>query len=158
ESAGAHVDFPASSPYALGVGGTTLKVSGAPNIDVSEEVWNDIRRRKGATGGGVSFVFPRASYQRRVRLPHPKSLPGLNGRGVPDVAAIGDPLTGVIVIHVNGQHLIPMGGTSVGAPLWAALVARLNEGLGARCGFLNPILYRRCADGVLRDIRVGTNG
>jgi kumamolisin len=157
ESAGAHVDFPASSPYALGVGGTTLELKGtAPGM--IETVWNELRRKKGATGGGVSFVFPRPPYQRRVRLPHPRSLPRLNGRGVPDVAAIADPLTGVIVIHVDGRRLMPMGGTSVGAPLWSALVARLNEGLGARCGFLNPILYRRCAAGVLSDIRVGTNG
>jgi len=157
ESRGAHVDFPASSPYALGIGGTTLKLIGSPP-GTSEIVWNELRRKKGATGGGVSFVFPRPAYQRRIRLPHPRSLPRLNGRGLPDVAAVADPLTGVIVIHVDGRRLMPMGGTSVGAPLWSALVARLNEGLGARCGFLNPFLYQRCATGVLRDIRIGSNG
>ncbi len=158
ESGGAHVDFPASSPYALAVGGTHLQVADGTPLQLVETAWNDLRRRKGATGGGVSCVFPKPSYQRGIRLAHPRGLPRLIGRGVPDVAAVADPLTGVIVIHVDGRRLMPIGGTSVAAPLWAALVARLNEALGVRCGFLNPILYRRCARGVLRDITAGTNG
>lgn len=158
ESAGAHVDFPASSPYALGVGGTTLHVSAGATPVLTETVWNELRRKKGATGGGVSFVFPRPAYQRGVRLPHPAELPRLNGRGVPDVAAVADPLTGVIVMHVSGRKLVPMGGTSAAAPVWAGLVARINEALRARCGFLNPVLYRLRAHNILRDISVGSNG
>jgi kumamolisin len=61
-------------------------------------------------------------------------------------------------MRIDGKHLEPIGGTSAAAPLWAALIARLNEGLKARCGFLNPILYGRFSTGVLRDITVGNNG
>jgi kumamolisin len=61
-------------------------------------------------------------------------------------------------MHVNGKRLDSIGGTSASAPLWAALIARLNQGLKARCGFLNPLLYAKCATGVLRDITVGNNG
>jgi kumamolisin len=125
---------------------------------LTETVWNELRRKKGATGGGVSFVFPRPAYQRGVRLPHPAELPRLNGRGVPDVAAVADPLTGVIVMHVSGRKLVPMGGTSAAAPVWAGLVARINEALRARCGFINPVLYRLRAHNILRDISVGSNG
>jgi kumamolisin len=63
-----------------------------------------------------------------------------------------------VVMHIDGKQLEQIGGTSAAAPLWAALVARLNQGLNANCGFLNPVLYTKCANGVLRDITVGNNG
>ena len=153
---GAHVDFPASSPFVLGVGGTKLV---ATNGSISEEtVWNETMQNHGATGGGISAVFTKPDYQNSVTVP-PSANPGHKiGRGVPDVAAVADPLTGVVVMHIDGKHIEPIGGTSASAPLWAALVARLNEGLQARCGFLNPLLYGRFAKGVLRDIAVGNNG
>ena len=50
-----HVDFPASSPYALACGGTTL-MAADPTIS-SETVWNETAKKEGATGGGVSTVF-----------------------------------------------------------------------------------------------------
>jgi len=59
---------------------------------------------------------------------------------------------------VDGAHIAVTGGTSVSAPLWAALIARLNQGLNARCGFLNPLLYTKMSKGVLRDITVGSIG
>ena len=80
------------------------------------------------------------------------------GRGVPDVAAVADPVTGVVIMHIDGIHLEPIGGTSASAPLWAALIARLNQGLNAKCGFLNTLLYTKFATGVLRDINTGNNG
>jgi kumamolisin len=61
-------------------------------------------------------------------------------------------------MRIDGKHLEPIGGTSVAAPLWASLVARLNQGLKARCGFLNPILYENSFRGAFRDITVGNNG
>jgi kumamolisin len=63
-----------------------------------------------------------------------------------------------VVIRIDGQHLEPIGGTSAAAPLWASLVARLNRGLNARCGFLNPILYNNALRSAFRDITVGNNG
>ena len=158
-TSGAHVDFPASSPFVLGVGGTKLVASGStPPAIASETVWNEVLQNEGATGGGVSAVFSKPPYQDPVGVPPSANPPHKIGRGVPDVAADADPVTGVVVMHVDGKHLEPIGGTSASAPLWASLVARLNEGLTARCGFLNPILYGRFSSGVLEDVTVGNNG
>ena len=156
---GAHVDFPASSPFVLGVGGTKLVAtsSNPPQIQ-SETVWNETMLNEGAGGGGVSAVFARPAYQSGVGVPPSVNPPHRIGRGVPDVAAVADPETGVVVMHIDGKHLESIGGTSAAAPLWAALVARLNQGLNARSGFLNPVLYERFPKGVLRDITVGDNG
>jgi kumamolisin len=150
----AHADFPASSPFALGVGGTSL-VSNGPNI-VSETVWND--GPGSATGGGISRLFALPQWQQDARVPPSANPPHRIGRGVPDVSANGDPATGVIIIRLDGGHLTVIGGTSAAAPQWAALIARLNQALGARVGFLNPALYTKLATGVLRDIVSGTNG
>ena len=158
-SQGVHVDFPASSPFVLGVGGTTLvAASGAPPTIAEETVWNEVMQDEGAGGGGISSIFTKPSYQNSFKVPPSANPPHRIGRGVPDVAAVADPVTGVVVMHVDGQQLEPIGGTSASTPLWAALVARLNQGLGANCGFLNPLLYTKCANGVLRDITVGNNG
>jgi kumamolisin len=156
---GAHVDFPASSPNVLGVGGTKLVATSAnPPAIASEIVWNETFQGDGAGGGGVSSVFSKPSYQANANVPPSANSPHRIGRGVPDVAAVADPLTGVVVMHVSGRHLEPIGGTSASAPLWAALVARLNQGLNARCGFLNTVLYIKCPTGVLHDIQTGDNG
>jgi kumamolisin len=150
----AHADFPASSPYVLGIGGTRLIASGS-NIS-SETVWND--GPGSATGGGISREFKLPAWQENAGVP-PSANPGhKTGRGVPDVSADADPDTGVVIIKLDGQHLTVIGGTSAAAPQWAALVAVLNEKLGARVGFLNPTLYAKLSDGVLRDIVSGDNG
>jgi kumamolisin len=150
----AHADFPASSPYVLGVGGTRL-VSSNGSI-AAETVWND--GPGDATGGGISSLFPLPAWQDNAHVPPSANLPHLPGRGVPDVAADADPQSGVLVISVDGRHLQPVGGTSAAAPQWAALLARVNQKLGARVGFLNPLLYTRMTSGVLHDITVGSNG
>jgi kumamolisin len=156
ESTGAHVDFPASSPWVLAVGGT--KLIGRSDKVAQETVWNEVRFNEGAGGGGVSVVFSRPDYQSSANVPPAADPPHRIGRGVPDVAAVADPVTGVVIIHVDGQHLEPIGGTSASAPLWASLIARVNQGLKARCGFLNPLLYTKLNKGVLRDITVGSIG
>jgi kumamolisin len=142
----AHVTFPASSPFALGCGGTKLTVSGTSIAD--EVVWQD------ASGGGVSRLFPVPGFQSSVPIPAAKNPAGAVGRGVPDVAGDADPSTGYRIL-VDGQNLT-FGGTSAVAPLWAALTARLNQELGARVGFLNPFLYQHPE--VFRDIVSGSNG
>jgi kumamolisin len=155
----AHVDFPASSPFVLGVGGTKLVATrGAPPTIAEETVWNEVMQDEGAGGGGISSVFTKPSYQNFAKIPPSANPPHRIGRGVPDVAAVADPVTGVVVMHVDGRQLEPIGGTSASTPLWASLVARLNQGLGTNCGFLNPLLYNKCATGVLRDITSGNNG
>ena len=159
EPSGAHVDFPASSPFVLGVGGTKLVATdGTPSTIQSETVWNETMLNDGATGGGVSAVFSKPTYQNSANVPPSVDPPHKVGRGVPDVAAVADPLTGVVVMRIDGQHLEPIGGTSAAAPLWASLVARFNRALNARCGFLNPILYENAARSAFRDITIGNNG
>jgi kumamolisin len=158
-SSGAHVDFPASSPNVLGVGGTKLvATNGSPASIAEETVWNETQMNDGATGGGISGIFTRPDYQNAANVPASVNPGHVVGRGVPDVAAVADPITGVVVMHVNGTKLEPIGGTSASAPLWASLIAILNQGLNARCGFINPILYAKAAKGVLNDIASGNNG
>lgn len=147
-----HCDFPASSPHALACGGTRLDADAATGAVTSEVVWND-GPGKGATGGGISDVFPRPDWQARAGVP-------ASGRGVPDVAAVADPQTGYRV-RVDGKDLV-IGGTSAVAPLWAALVARLVQATGRPLGLIQPALYATVADGAaapgLRDITEGSNG
>jgi kumamolisin len=149
-----HVDFPASSPHATGCGGTRLTASNATTI-ATETVWND-GPSQGATGGGVSEYFAVPSYQQGVKVP-PSASTGFAGRGVPDVAGNADPLTGYTT-DVDGETLI-IGGTSAVAPLYAALVARLNQAKGKPIGFLNPTLYASSViASAYRDVTQGNNG
>jgi kumamolisin len=148
-----HVNFPASAPHALACGGTSLRLS--DGTIASEVVWDD-SPTSSATGGGVSAVFALPSYQSSADVP-PSVNPGHRvGRGVPDVAGDADPDTGYD-IRVDGESLA-IGGTSAVAPLWAGLVALLNEGRATSVGFLQPWLYADAPVGSLRDITVGTNG
>ena len=144
-----HVDFPASSPYALGCGGTRLVASGASIT--SETVWNE--GPNGATGGGISVTFPKPAYQQAIAFPQGAS----SGRGVPDVAGDADPETGYQV-RVDGQAMV-IGGTSAVAPLYAGLVALLNQKIGKPVGYLNPILYgSQAGKGLFTDVTQGNNG
>jgi kumamolisin len=144
----AHADFPASSPHVLACGGTRLEPSGA------ETVWND-GTSGGATGGGVSDTFDLPDWQAAAGVPPSANPGGRVGRGVPDVSGNADPQTGYRVL-VDGERAT-IGGTSAVAPLWAALVALLNEQRGTPVGFLNPALYGS-GDGALRDVTSGDNG
>ena len=117
-----HVDFPASSSFALGCGGTTLQAS--EGKIVNETVWND-QPNGGAGGGGVSDVFPLPTWQDGFDVPTPTVKGG--GRGVPDVSGDADPNTGYNIL-VDGESAV-FGGTSAVAPLWAGLVARINQQL-----------------------------
>ncbi|HYB19194.1 MAG TPA: S53 family peptidase [Streptosporangiaceae bacterium] len=64
-----HVDFPASSPYALGCGGTKLLADPATGVVSSEVVWNELATGEGAGGGGVSDQFPVPSWQANAGVP-----------------------------------------------------------------------------------------
>jgi kumamolisin len=147
----AHVDFPASSPNVLGCGGTKLLASAT--AITSESVWNE--GTNSATGGGVSGFFALPDYQQHAKVPKPTGASG--GRGVPDVAGDADPASGYEV-RVDGQTFV-IGGTSAVAPLWAGLIALMNQKLGKPVGFLNPLLYGTLVGkGVFRDIKAGNNG
>lgn len=157
----AHVEFPSSSPNVLGVGGTMLKQSGA---DVKEVPWWESPGCRdgggGATCGGVSTLFPRPAWQK-VKV---KSLNAgsIDGRVVPDVAALaGWPWHDLTFLGTARAD----GGTSAAAPLWAALIARVNAKLPAakRQRFLTPLLYRNTRGGqpvgtvAMREITSGHN-
>jgi kumamolisin len=147
-----HVDFPASSPFALACGGTSLVASGS-SIS-SEVVWND-GPNNGASGGGVSSFFALPAWQAGLRaVPKQGQATALSKRGVPDVAGNADPLTGYDV-RIDGTNTV-IGGTSAVAPLWAALIARINQLSGKPGGYLNPSLYQNRQ--ALRDIIRGNNG
>ncbi len=147
-----HVDFPASSPYALACGGTTLR-TGQTRIS-SETVWND-GASGGATGGGISSFFAAPAWQAGLSAHETDGgVVPLTMRGVPDVAGDADPQTGYTV-RIDGTETV-IGGTSAVAPLWAALIARLNQIKGAPAGYLNPRLYQSPQG--LRDITTGNNG
>jgi len=150
-----HVDFPASSPNVLACGGTQLVASG--NSVTSETVWNELANNEGATGGGISDVFPLPTWQNGAGVP-PSANPNQNiGRGVPDVTGNADPTTGYVTLVDGNPDVI--GGTSAVAPLWAALIALINQGNGKPAGFINPLLYPKVsAAGDFTDITTGNNG
>ncbi len=164
-----NVSDPASQPYVTGVGGTTL--FSANDTYQAEKTWDDfgnVFTNLGASGGGISTAWPIPSYQAMAQ---PSSNGGSDTqRNVPDVAAVGDPLTGVdIYSRLNGGW-VTVGGTSVSAPIWAgfySLVNAASEGLGfGVVGFANPPIYYlgsgANAQGVLspdfNDVIIGRNG
>jgi kumamolisin len=144
------VDFPASSPYALACGGTVanLHAGTAPE----EVVWNG---QDGASGGGVSQVFPVPPYQSRIGPTSVNAGQGA-GRGVPDVSGHADPTTGYWSL-VDGQSVV-VGGTGAVAPLYAGLAALLQEQLRAGLAPIHPVLYRRSGSRAVRDVVRGDNG
>jgi kumamolisin len=148
---GVHADYPASDPNVLGVGGTRITASGSSIT--SEVVWDD---QEGAGGGGVSTIFPLPTWQNGIK---PLAKPAIHqtGRGVPDVAGLADPETGYEIIDVTGKNLETIGGTSASTPLWASLIARINQAIGANVGFFNPLLYGSLSK-TLNDITQGNNG
>jgi kumamolisin len=145
-----HADFPASAPHALACGGTSLRLSGGRIT--GETVWNS---GGGATGGGVSSQFPLPSYQAGAGVPDNVDTHS-PGRGVPDVSGNADPATGYRIRADGSDQTV--GGTSAVAPLWAALIARLNQSSGAPVGFFQPRLYPLLGSAAFHDIVTGANG
>lgn len=156
----AHVDYPASSRYALGCGGTHISTT-SNEVITSEVVWND-GTKGGASGGGISNLFPLPTWQDGAGVPPSANPGGRVGRGVPDVSADADPSSGYVV-RADGMKF-PVGGTSAVAPLWASLVALINQsaaGSGRKpAGYVTPSLYDAVsyASGAFHDITQGNNG
>jgi kumamolisin len=151
---GAHVDYPASSPYVLACGGTSPVFACGELAD--EEVWDE-GAALGTSGGGVSAVHPLPAWQASAGVPASPAT-GKPGRGVPDVAGIAGGPCGY-TLRIGGRDVAGVGGTSAVAPLYAGLVARLNQALGRRLGHLNALLYGSlAARGAVRDVVRGQNG
>jgi kumamolisin len=146
-----YVQYPASSPYALGCGGTEIEVEDGEIV--RESAWSQaIAGQVYSTGGGLSDLFERPAWQDGIALLDPA-----NRRGVPDVAALADRTTGVAI--VAGGETISGGGTSAVAPLWAALALRLGAALGCPLGHAPSCLYAAAArdPGCFRDVTAGGN-
>lgn len=143
------VHFPASSPYVLSCGGTHwLK----KERSIYEEVWSEaLPKYVVQSGGGVSKIFEQPVWQSGIKLQTKKS-----GRGVPDVSGKAD-IVGGYCMQVAGFD-VTMGGTSAAAPMWAGLIARLNQELNCNIGYANAFLYQESCRSSFNDITKGNNG
>lgn len=134
--------YPASSPYVIAVGGTTLYTDSSGDYG-GETAWSD-------GGGSPSLIEPQPSWQIGV-------VPG-SYRGVPDIAFDANPNSGTIVI-VNGKSS-QWGGTSLAAPLFVGAWARIQTANNAKLGFPATWIYSHGAQGTVafHDITSGSNG
>lgn len=134
--------YPASSPYVIAVGGTTLYTDSSGNYG-GELVWN-------GTGGSPSLYEPQPSWQNGV----------VSGtyRGIPDIAFDANPYSGAIIV-VNGTSQ-QYGGTSLASPLFVGSWARIQTANNARLGFPATWIYSRGANHTtaFRDVTSGSNG
>jgi len=156
------VSCPASSAYVLSVGGTTLSTDGGGDY-LGETGWGngDMSYYYGGSGGGMSRYVHRPSYQKNTV---PK---GTVRRSVPDVSFVADPNTGAAVYDSwdsPSSPWIQIGGTSLSAPMWAGVIAIVNQGRaldGQKS--LNgvkqtiPMLYKLPGSD-FNDITAGNNG
>jgi subtilase family serine protease len=177
----ASVDWPASSPWVTAVGGTSLAVDASNNYQF-ETGWGTTRSRWNTTcstttpktdtwcpappgrwlygsGGGVSCVFARPSYQSALTATAGSRTlcPGFAGRAVPDISAFGDPNTGYLIgqTQMFPNHTVKyseyrIGGTSLSSPIFTGLMALADQKLGHPHGFANPAIYENSA--AFRDI------
>jgi kumamolisin len=147
--------YPASDPLTLSVGGTMglpfpLGLCPGTNDSCSyggEQVWNEPSTigTPLATGGGPSLLWSTPAYQSSL---------GLSSRGVPDVS-YNAAINGGYLVAVGG-HIGIFGGTSAGAPQWAAIVALVNQARGGKPALSFPgVLYAHPGD--FHDITTGNN-
>lgn len=145
------VDFPAADPIVTGVGGTSLY---ALNNKFQQSGWGGVVNGQSyGSGGGFSTVF---------NTPYWQSVQGYNNsrRGVPDVSMDANKYTGVYVISSGAQFIV--GGTSVATPIWADVVALIEQHAGVRLHSVNPLLYQIARtplyNSSFAQILSGTNG
>src|SRR5438445_3364229 len=148
--AGAGVMYPAASPRVLGVGGTTLPLDATGNLLAPETAWI-------GSSGGISAVEAEPEYQSAYPIP-----PTSGRRGVPDVSYDANPVTGVAVFDSTGAAgWVSVGGTSLGAPQWSALVALADAGRHSPLSsavLTDSPFYRAALASGYRDITAGANG
>jgi subtilase family serine protease len=179
------VDYPTSSPYVTSVGGTSLAI-GRSNNYKWETSWGTMLDQlaangtswqstppgqwpadyDGSGGGGVSYEFTQPSYQAGVvpkslatTLPNGSTSPTAM-RVVPDVSALADPSTGMLVgetvLQPNGTtyafSLSRTGGTSVSVQVFAGIEADAQQAAGHVLGFANPAIYQRYGTSAFHDV------
>ena len=152
--------YPAASPNVIAVGGTTLNgCSGTSCAGFSSEsAWS-------GSGGGASTVEAIPGYQTGYTGPvfGASTISGLTGakRGIPDVAFDANQSTGVSIFdstRIQGQSgWFTVGGTSVGAPNWAGILAA-GRAAGATALQGDAAIYSGGFSTNLRDVTSGTNG
>jgi subtilase family serine protease len=159
----ATTDWPPSSPWVTAVGGTSLAID-QTNSRVFETGWGTssyncntttlVCTRAGwlyGSGGGVSRIFAKPWYQSDAGL-------SFSGRAVPDVAALGDPQTGLLVGQTqtfpDGVYYdeYRIGGTSLSSPIFAGLMALADQKAGYAHGFANPLFYLNMNTGAFFDV------
>ena len=136
--------WPAASQYVTAVAGTRLDAS--TTTWNSEVVWNDLSIGNGATGGSPSTFEPKPSWQN--------ALVSGTHRGVADVAFSGSPSSGAKIVVNGGQQQV--GGTSLSAPIFAGMWARVLAVKGQSFGFAPPLIYALAASN-FHDITSGNN-
>lgn len=158
DAAALNPQFPATSPYVLSVGGVSVS-QGSDGV-WSQCVWNTEALGM-ASGGGFSLLERKPAWQAAAIDAATNSAES-KGRGLPDVALLADAALSCQVYVAGGW--LPAAGTSAAAPLWGALVARMNERMkaqtGAVLGYLTPLVYRlaREQSRCFHDIVEGNNG
>jgi subtilase family serine protease len=178
-------DFPDSSPWVTSVGGTSLAIGSRNNYEwetswgtlidplaANGQSWSSTPPGQypdgydGSGGGGVSYDFAQPSYQKGV-VPNSLATALPNGstsptpmRVTPDVAALADPSTGILVgqttLQPNGTtyafSLSRIGGTSVASPVFAGIEADAQQAAGHALGFANPAIYQRYRTPAFHDV------
>ncbi len=150
---GSGVLWPAVSPYVVAVGGTTLPLDSSGNLTGAETAWS-------GSGGGISTYESEPAYQTAY------GIASNNHRGVPDVSFDANPNTGAAVYNSTkyyGQRgWFVVGGTSFGAPAWAATIALANQGRTAPLSDGHTALYQAATGSSYpanyRDVASGSNG
>ncbi len=173
-SKGLSASFPATIPEITAVGGTTFSEgngtfwgtkndtsSGSALSYIPEVAWNDsaMRHDLAATGGGTSVFFTKPVWQSGP------GVPSDNARDIPDVSLAASPDHDGFLVATQGSFAI-IGGTSVGTPTFAAVIALMNQYLVSKgtlpqagLGNVNPELYRlaQATTDVFHDITSGNN-
>lgn len=155
-----NVNVPSVSPFVLGCGGTKMEMFN--DKIAAEVVWNESKKNiQIGTGGGFSRRVNQPPYQEAAsksylsRFPQYAPYDRQRGRSIPDVAANAADASGYSICF-EGQWM-KIGGTSLATPLWAALIARMNQNLGYQLGFITSRLYKLIGTEAFHPIVEGNN-
>ena len=152
------VDYPGSSRYVISVGGTNVSAQikhGNVQSWTDETVWQQ-SNSDGASGGGMSILYAKPSYQKGV-------TPNDGARDVPDISSLSDPVNDGLWMAQGGQLQPDWGGTSEAAPQWAGLFAIIEQRYGnAKIADPHARLYQlassRAYPKLFHDVTRGNNG
>src|SRR5262249_54508598 len=127
----------------------------------SETAWNDGQVQEGgATGGGLSSLFPEPAYQIQVpqqeRFHHKRAIPDVAFPAAPNYVLYGSYTPGMGRLQSRWTYWHVVGGNSASTPCWAGVIAIANQVRGRPLGLIQPALYRLQGKG-MHDITQGNN-